>query len=84
MSDFIKNLRERIAGPEPSEPFELYFSEFINKLMLEKNGENLVKLFNNGEWRIADRLGLVKINRTLVTGPSWSALVNHLKIVESV
>ena len=84
MTDFIKNLRQSITGPEPSEQFSLTWAEFTNKLVQEKNGYALHDLFAHGEWKIAERLGLVKVNGVLVTGPSWTALVNHLTIVESV
>lgn len=98
MSDGIKNFAEALrqecvdkgalVEDANSTNLSLNKQEFMEKMLKEKDGEALLLLLEDGEWKVAERLGL--INGRLENGqprfdvPRWNNLVQHLKIVHSV
>jgi hypothetical protein len=93
MKEFIDNLRKQAAGIMTEETAEsqnltLTKEQFMADMLKEKDGLALLDCLENGEWRVAERLGL--INGYLKDGapyfdvPRWNNLVAHLRIVNSV
>lgn len=86
--DLLKEFRESITGPEEVDNLHLTRTEFMEKMKKEKDGQQLLDLLECGEWRVAERMGL--INGFRENGdiyfdiPSWKGLVAHLSIVNSV
>jgi hypothetical protein len=63
--------------------------EFLNSMLCEPDGLAMLDLLEAGEWRVCERLGLVRGYRdehddVCFDVPSWDALVAHLRIVNSV
>jgi hypothetical protein len=94
MSDirsFAEALRGRIENtgetPETSD-LHLTRQEFMSRMLLEKDGQALLDLMEDGEWKVCERLGLT--NAYLSEGgayidvPRWNNLLAHLRIVHSV
>jgi hypothetical protein len=73
--------------PETSD-LHLTREEFMEKMLTEENGSELLDLLEIGEWRACERMGLSKayINEGVayIDVPRWNNLVSHLKIVNSV
>lgn len=95
MQDFLDTLRTMAAhGPtqETAESVNLVLTkqQFVDKMKLEMdgNGDLLLDLLERGEWRIAERMGLIhgeqKDGEVVFTIPRWNNLVQHLRIVHSV
>lgn len=62
--------------------------EFMDKMLTEENGRELLDLLEIGEWRACERMGLsvayIKEGKAYIDVPRWNNLVSHLKIVNSV
>lgn len=100
MSDQIKNfaehLRKMIGGTdETSETTDLHLTrkEFMERMLLERmllegDGQALLDLMENGEWKVCERLGLtnayVHEGVAYIDVPRWNNLVTHLRVVNSV
>ena len=73
--------------PETSN-LHLTREEFMDKMKAEKDGWRLLDLLESGEWRVAERLGLIRGYREgdkiYFDVPRWNNLVEHLRIVDSV
>lgn len=63
-------------------------NEFIEKMKLEPDGQELLDLMESGEWRICERMGLCEAyyegSDAYIDVPGWNNLVAHLRIVNSV
>lgn len=91
MKDFLDNLRgaiEPIEESAESQNLTLTKEEFFLKMMLEEKGIELLDLLESGEWRVAERMGLIngyiKDGEPYFDIPRWKNLVAHLRIVNSV
>ena len=86
--DMLDNLRGDIQESEDSVNLTLTKEAFMAKMLKEKDGWALLDLLEAGEWRIAERLGLIRgyyqDGKTLFEIPRWNNLVEHLRIVNSV
>lgn len=62
--------------------------EFMTKMLKEKDGWVLMDCLEFGEWKVAERLGLIngyiKDGQPYFDIPRWNNLVEHLRIVNSV
>jgi len=91
MKDFLDNLRGSIEPTEESaesQNLTLTKEEFFFKMLLEDNGIELLDLLERGEWKVAERMGLIngyiKDGAPFFDIPRWKNLVAHLRIVNSV
>lgn len=95
MTDEIKNfaehLRKMIGGTdETPETTDLHLtrSDFMEKMLLEVDGQSLLDLMEAGEWRVCERLGLTNAydqdGVAYIDVPRWNNLVTHLRVVNSV
>lgn len=93
MKEFLDNLRKQAAIGNTEENTEsvnlaLAKPEFMAKMLKEKDGWALMDCLEHGEWKIAERLGLiegyVKDGIAWFNVPRWNNLVEHLRIVNSV
>ncbi len=95
MENFLDKLRTLAAHESTEETAEsvnltLTKQQFVDKMKLEMNGKGdlLLDLLERGEWRIAERMGLIhgehKNGEVVFTVPRWNNLVQHLRIVHSV
>jgi hypothetical protein len=75
---------------ETAETTNLHLSrdEFMQKMLQEENGEQLLDLLESGEWRICERHGLsnayISDGVAYIDVPRWNNLVSHLKIVNEI
>ena len=62
--------------------------DFMQKMFAEENGQQLLDLLEEGEWRVCERMGLSKAyvedGTAYIDVPRWNNLVAHLKIVNSI
>lgn len=90
MKEFLDNLRAATGeNVQESEPIlTLSKEDFITKMLKEKDGTALLDCLEMGEWRIAERMGLIdgyyEDGKAFFTVPRWNNLVAHLRIVNSV
>jgi hypothetical protein len=95
MTDEIKNLveslRKQIGGTdETAETVDLHLTreEFMARMLLEADGQALLDLMEDGEWRVCERLGLTNAylaeGNSFIDVPRWNNLLTHLRIVRSV
>lgn len=92
MNEFIENLRKQCSDSieETPETTSLHLTreEFMVKMKAEKDGWQLLDLLEQGEWKVAERLGLIsgyrEGDKVYFDVPRWNNLVEHLKIVNSV
>lgn len=93
MKEFLDNLRKQAAVGSTEENTEsqnliLFKQQFMDKMLQEKDGWALLDCLESGEWRVAERLGLingyVKDGQPCFDVPRWNNLVEHLRIVNSV
>lgn len=93
VKQFLDNLRKEAAFGRTEENAEstnltLTKPEFMAKMLKEKNGWALMDCLEFGEWKVAERLGLIigyiKDGQPYFDVPRWNNLVEHLRIVNSV
>lgn len=91
IKDFAEGLRKMIGGTdETSETTELHLTreEFMERMLREPDGQRLLDLMEDGEWKVCERLGLTNAyyheGVPYIDVPRWNNLVSHLKIVNSV
>lgn len=93
MKKFLDNLRSLAAHNTTEESAEtqnltLVKQQFMDKMLQEKDGWDLLDCLEGGEWKVAERLGLingyVKDGQPCFNVPRWNNLVAHLRIVNSV
>jgi hypothetical protein len=94
MSDHIREFAESLRGQienteETSSTTDLHLTrqEFMDRMLLEKDGQALLDLMEDGEWRVCERLGLTRAyydGVAYIDVPRWNNLLAHLKIVHSV
>ena len=95
MSDEIRNFAESLRGriesvAETSETVDLHLTrqEFMGRMLLEGDGQALLDLMEDGEWRVCERLGLTNAyydgGTAYIDVPRWNNLLAHLRIVLSV
>lgn len=91
LNRFTDGLRAAIANTDESaETTNLHLSrdEFIARMLREKNGQALLDLMEDGEWRVCERMGLTnayyKEGVAYIDVPRWNNLVAHLGICHSV
>jgi hypothetical protein len=95
MTDEIKNfaeiLRKQIGGTdETAETVDLHLTreEFMARMLLEADGQSLLDIMEDGEWRVCERLGLTNAyfseGTAYIDVPRWNNLVSHLRIFRSV
>ena len=89
-NQLLTDLRSQILGPtvEDLSGRHLTKAAFAAKMRAETDGQALLDLLEDGEWRICERMGLsdgyIKGGQMFIDVPSWGQLVGHLKIVQSV
>jgi len=88
---FAEGLRKMIGGTdETPETTELHLTreEFMERMLREPDGQRLLDLMEDGEWKVCERLGLTNAyyheGVPYIDVPRWNNLVSHLKIVSSV
>lgn len=80
-------LREAAIGHAITDesPLTLTTEEFITKVMKEVHGSELLDLLESGEWRVAERLGLIhgykRNNEVYFDIPRWNHFLTHLRLV---
>lgn len=88
-----KGLRESICGSpleETDETTNLHLTrdEFAARMRQMPDGDSLLNLLEDGEWRVCERMGLCHgyyvNNVPYIDVPGWVNLVAHLRIVHSV
>jgi len=95
MNDEIRNFAESIRGQienvgETPETTGLHLTrkEFMEKMLLERDGQDLLDLMEDGEWKVCERLGLTNAyydgGTAYIDVPRWNNLLGHLRIVQSV
>lgn len=95
MNDAIKNFAELLRGEianteETTETKDLHLTrqEFMDKMLLEQDGQALLDLMEIGEWKVCERLGLTNAyydaGVAYIDVPRWINLVAHLRIVNNV
>lgn len=91
----VKGLREVAAeGLSPTEEtpdtknLHLTKQQFMERMLKEKDGWPLMDCLEGGEYRVAERLGLIRgyvqNGQIYFDIPEWNNLVAHLRIVNSV
>lgn len=79
---------KKIEETEETTDLHLTRDEFMQKMLKEQNGQELLDLLEDGEWRICERMGLSKAyfenNIPYIDVPRWNNLVAHLRLVNSV
>jgi len=89
-NQLLTDLRSQILGPtvEDLSGRHLTKAAFAAKMLAETDGQALLDLLEDGEWRICERMGLsdgyIKDGQMFIDVPNWGQLVGHLKIVQSV
>jgi len=89
-NQLLASLRAQILGPEAEDLSGRHLTKdaFAKKMRAEPEGQALLDLVEDGEWRICERMGLsdgyIKDNQMFIDVPNWGQLVGHLKIVQSV
>ena len=88
---FAEGLRQQIGVPkETPETTNLHLTrqQFLDRMLIEKDGQALIDLMVAGEWKVCERLGLTKSYRdggvNYIDVPRWNNLLAHLQIVHSV
>lgn len=91
IKDLAEHLRKMIGGTdETPETTELHLTreEFMERMLREPDGQRLLDLMEDGEWKVCERLGLTNAyyheGVPYIDVPRWNNLVSHLKIVNSV
>jgi len=95
MSDEIRNFAEALRGrienvEETPETTNLHLTRqgFMDRMLLEGDGQALLDLMEDGEWRVCERLGLTNAyyseGTAYIDVPRWNNLLAHLRIVNSV
>jgi len=91
IKDLAEGLRKMIGGTdETPETTELHLTreEFMERMLREPDGQRLLDLMEDGEWKVCERLGLTNAyyheGVPYIDVPRWNNLVSHLKIVNSV
>lgn len=95
MTDEIKNLaehlRKQIGGTDETPDttnLHLTREEFMERMLRERDGQALLDLMEDGEWRVCERLGLTEAymegSTAIIDVPRWNNLLSHLRIVASV
>jgi hypothetical protein len=95
MNDGIRNFAEALRGRidnvgETPETTDLHLTrrEFMDRMLLEGDGQILLDLMEDGEWRVCERLGLTNAylsdGTAYIDVPRWNNLLAHLRIVQSV
>lgn len=89
LTDALRQAVEPEIMQRPDEvDLRLPKADFVAKMLREKDGAALLDLLAAGEYRIAERLGLIDGQFTEVgifmAVPSWNALVAHLMAVNLV
>ena len=86
-----EGLRQQIGVPEETpETTNLHLTrqQFMDRMNLEKDGQALLDLMEDGEWKVCERLGLTKAyyeaSVAHIDVPRWNNLLSHLRIVNSV
>lgn len=88
-----KQMRDEAFGKpieetEETTALHLTRDEFVTRMRKEPDGQSLLDLMEDGEWRICERMGLS--NGYYLEGvpyidvPGWNNLVAHLRIVNGV
>jgi hypothetical protein len=90
MDQFLKTLRDACSGgliSESEETVNLHLTrtQFMERMLREPKGQELLNLMESGEWRICERMGLcngyVQGGEVYIDVPGWANLVAHLNIV---
>lgn len=89
---FTEGLRSAIANTnESAETTNLHLprDEFMARMLREKDGQALLDLMEDGEWRVCERMGLTNAyygpdGVPYIDVPRWKNLVAHLSICHSV
>lgn len=91
IKDFAESLRGRIenVGETPDTTgLHLTKKQFMERMLQEKDGQPLLDLMEDGEWRVCERLGLTNAyhdgGNAYIDVPRWNNLIAHLRIVHSV
>lgn len=86
--DAMRSECEDTAETKETTNLVLSKHDFMTRMLKEPDGWQLLDLLENGEWRVAERLGLILGERTPrgieFQVPRWRNLVAHLRIVNSV
>lgn len=84
---FYDAIRKAAGGrtDEESDTVDLHLSreEFMAKMLEEKDGQRLLDLLEDGEWRVVERMGLCqsveKEGYYWFDVPRWNNLVSYLR-----
>lgn len=67
---------------------EFNAEQFRFAMLMEDDGERLLKLLQDGEWKVVLRMGLCTTSETpgglLIQIPRWNNFISHLRIVSGV
>lgn len=94
MSDidrFTEGLRSQLEDTgETPETTNLHLTrnEFMDRMLLEGDGQSLLDLMEDGEWKVCERMGLTNAyydgGVPYIDVPRWKNLVAHLRICHQV
>lgn len=88
LAESLRSQIEDTAETPETKDLHLTRDEFMARMLLEEDGQALLDLMEDGEWRICERLGLTnayhKEGTPYIDVPRWNNLVAHLKICQSV
>lgn len=88
--DFFDILRRESGGKtdEDVRTTDLEFNEmqFRFAMLMEEDGERLIRLLQDGEWAVVIRMGLCTISEDgqTIGIPRWNNFLSHLRIVANV
>lgn len=89
--DFFEALRQASGGKtdEDARTTDLEFSnptQFAFAMLTEDDGERLIRLLREGEWKVVARMGLCTISEDgkTIRVPRWNNFISHLRIVSKV
>jgi hypothetical protein len=87
LEDLRSHLEDTGETPETTE-LHLTREEFMIRMLLEPNGQAMLDLMEDGEWKVCERMGLTnayyKEGVAYIDVPRWKNLVAHLKICNQV
>jgi len=77
-----------ISETEETTNLTLTKQEFMDKMLQEEDGAELLQLLESGESNVTERLGLchgeIRDGQVVFDIPGWKNLVTHLRIVNGV
>lgn len=90
IAELAEKIREQEGIHETPETINLVLSKevFVTRMLQLGDGQSLLDLLEDGEWRVAERLKLIKGERidgqVKFTIPRWNHLITHLRMVNNV